>query len=367
MPDEIEGGAGLVAPVLVPDPVGVDVVLRGENFGAPLEGALDAFVDRHGGRLRANVVGGDDRDRVLCGLEVQQPLQPVLGVPDQAFRDDDVLFRFRDPDLGLNDVDGRERADVDLDLRDPVEVGGERAGLLLHLEVLERVDQVPVRLVDRVDRALHAPDERLVRGVPIVAGRPDEPRRGIASAIAEKRLGQRQRQARVVGRVDEEERRVGRGPVAGEAERESSAGRRELRHARREVGCVARGHLGARELRGRRLLVVRADEGRFGQRVEDPRVREENVSGGLGGVDRDVQVLVVRHRESDRVGEREADSLGVCFRQRPRRALSRPRRNDARLLRDRGERQAEHSGRQQDGAGRPGFREPLHSVTPSSP
>ena len=131
--DQVELRKRLVLPELVAHLIRRDDEVLRHDLRTMLERAADAGRQVIWLPLDADLVGRDDRRGRRSGrLEVQRAPELVLRDAECTLRVDDVLLGRRDADLGLHDVDRGERADVDLDARDPVQLGRDADRLLLH-------------------------------------------------------------------------------------------------------------------------------------------------------------------------------------------------------------------------------------------
>ena len=303
--------------------------------------------------------------RRRVGLVVQVAAQLILGEADDGIGVDDVLLGRRDADLGLYDVDRGERAHVDLDLRDAVQLQGDVPGLDLHLEVRARVYEVPVGLLDRVDDGLDAAHEGLVRRIPAVARDPDVDLGREAAKVPQEGLREAERQGRGQGRVHVRERVVRQQARTAQSESDAAAPGRQLVQADVRIPVVVLQDFGAGEIRRGRLVRVRSQHVGRQQRIVDPHVLKEEELRRFRSVDRNVQVLVVGEGDPDRLFERQRKAFGPRRRNGQRLALTGLGVHDGagRLRGKRGGRRDEEA----RGRGRTRSPEPqraLHAMTP---
>ena len=265
---------------------------------------LKALAEGLAGRT---VRGHDGTVPVGLRLHVQEAAQPVLGVADQAFGRDDVLLALRDRDLGLHDVDRGESADVDLDLRDAVEVLRAVEGLLLGAQVLDGVDEIPVGVLGEIDRRLDGAHEVVGRGIAREPRLNHEPLVDGRAEVAEKGLREAGREPARIRGVDGRE---ARNLLVEPAVRPAEGIRRSIGQeaGEREV-AVRRLRLARLERRGRGDLRVRRPEVELDVRVEGALRRLDAELRFLEVVGSDVEIQNVLERERDRLLERQLDLL----------------------------------------------------------
>jgi hypothetical protein len=170
-------------------------------------------------------------------------------------------------------------------------------------------DELPVGLLDRVDRLEERPLEIALTDVPVVAGDDDVAAADVPAEILEEGLGEGERQGAAVAGIDRLEAGVGHVPIAREGDGKGSAEGDGLLE-RPAVVPVVRGHLVGRVdpgVRGRVLVLLPEIESQ-GRKELLPAPREGQV-GELGGIDLDGDAEVALDRPGDALAEGEGDRL----------------------------------------------------------
>ena len=169
--------------VLQVDPADLEV-------GPLLHGHGEGLIELDLRFFERGLVEGDDLAQApfLIRGQVDQDLQGVLVGPDRGFGGQDAGLAGGDVGLGGQDVERGHRPDLDRALVIGQEIFRKLQAETLDLEVLDAVDQAPVGLDDRVDRALDGVGERELGGLVAVAGDDDVPVRDLGPEVPEEGL-----------------------------------------------------------------------------------------------------------------------------------------------------------------------------------
>ncbi len=128
--------------------VGLDRLTRLRDVGAVLQRVRDGRVEIEGLRRQRRLFARHElrRPEVRLRRVHDEHAQRVLGRTDLTFSDDHLFFGSRDFGLGLDDVDRRDRAEIDFLLVVPERGLGQLVRLLRDLELPDGIHQVEVRV-----------------------------------------------------------------------------------------------------------------------------------------------------------------------------------------------------------------------------
>ncbi len=226
----------------------------------------------------------------------------VLGVAELALGLDDALLAHRHVGLALHQLERRHGTDFDLDAVALVQLAREVEALLRDVELLARLDQVPVGIDHLLDGRGDLGFENLAADLAAPARHQEQPVGiGVAEA-AQQGLVELEGHVRAVGgaqRVD-----VGLAPGVLPAERQIAAGRQELADPEVQVlHAVLRGH----ELGDLRAGLVLGESRGFGPEVVEAEVllHGQPRRGAVVALDGDREVLA--QRDLDRLFQSEQD------------------------------------------------------------
>ena len=195
----------------------------------------------HGLRLKGAMSVGFRSHRPEVGrLRIEdQRAQPVLGLSDRRLRHDDGLFAARDFRFGLDDVDRRQRADLDARLRVAQRLLREVERLLRDDQRVQREHVVPVGVLHGRVVSATALLQADVGDLAVLARWQDLLAHGVELEVPQQRLGDLHVDVAVQLRVETAEDVVGRRARAVPRHDRVGAPREELRDLRvaAEVRC----------------------------------------------------------------------------------------------------------------------------------
>ena len=191
-------GKDLVLQIADVDVASFEAVLCRLQIGALVERVANGGIGVDHLLLKRRRIGRLERGRpeVRRRRIQDERAEVVLGPLDRRFGEDHPLVVARDLRLRLDDVDGRERADLD-----PLPVVGERLlgepqRFLLRLQIVDGVGQVPVRVLHVAVRLHDHGIELDVGQIPQLLARHDLLPDQVDREVAQQRLRELQVQAR---------------------------------------------------------------------------------------------------------------------------------------------------------------------------